>query len=111
MNNLYLYKDCNHHKLIEHGFKQSGNNYRYTLPVYTKDNECFVEAEFLVSLQENYIGYDIVDTCNNTLYHPFYDDSYSQNNLVVEMIEKNLSHELQRMYENHIIQKKGVIKI
>ena len=100
MNNLYLYKDCNHHKLIEHGFKQSGNNYRYILPVYTKDNECFVEADFLVSLQENYM-----------LYHPFYDDSYSQNNLVVEMIEKNLSHELQRMYENHIIQKKEVIKI
>ena len=71
MKQLKLHRQCTHDKLINFGFRKCGLNYKLFLPLYENKSKTVIPAEFLVSSLHNYIGYDVMDVCNNTLYTAF----------------------------------------
>lgn len=108
MRTLKLSQRCNQKNLSKFGFKQYGNNFKNVFPLFIHNGETLIQAEFLVSLQDNYIGYDIIDVCNDTLYLPYYDTSFSNNNLVLEKVTKNLNEVIRNFAQKNIIQKRGI---
>ena len=92
---LKLSNKCNHDILIHFGFKKCGANYKMFVPLYQKNNETLIECEMLASLEDKYIGYDILDTCNKTLYMAYYDnDSHCHSKNVVL---KNIKEEINKL--------------
>lgn len=106
---LKLSQRCNQKNLSKFGFKQYGSNFKNIFPLFIHNGETLIQAEFLVSLQDNYIGYDIIDVCNDTLYLPYYDTSFSNNNIVLEKVKKNFNELITGFAKKNIIQKRGII--
>ena len=86
MKQLKLSNKCNHEMLINYGFKKYGINYKMFIPLYQKNNETLIELEMLVSSVDHYIGYDVVDRCNDTLYTAYYDPEYVAKNDVLDCV-------------------------
>ena len=109
MKPLKLNSKCNHDKLINFGFKKYGMNYKMFIPLYTSKNETFIEAEFLVSTLDNYIGYDVIDKNIDMIYSPFYNPEYSggNNNLVLQKVKEKLASILADMSKSQIIILRG----
>ena len=96
MRQLKLSNNCNHDTLINFGFKKYGTSYKMFVPLYQKNTEALIECEILVSLEEKYIGYDILDTCNKTLYMAYYDkDSRCH---LKNVVLKNIKEEVRKLF-------------
>lgn len=108
MKTLKLSKRCNHNKLIDFGFKKSGLTYKLSVPLYEKDHEIMISADFLISCLDNYIGFDVIDVCNETLYSSFYDTTFQNKSDVLLIVKKSLESVLDEMASNNIIQKRGL---
>lgn len=106
MKQLKLSSKCNHDALVNFGFKKYGMNYKMFIPLYQKNNETLIECEFFISCLENYIGYDVLDKCNNTLYMAFYDKEKYGENLVLETVQRNLEETFRSLADNNIITKR-----
>lgn len=104
MKQLKLNKKCTTDKLESFGFKKYGTNYKMFVPLYkNKDtDETLIEAEILISLTENYVGYDVLDVCNNTLYAAFYNKEFSYNNIVLNIVLSNMAKFFVKMNESNI---------
>lgn len=101
MKQLKLNNKCNHDTLINFGFKKYGMNYKMFIPLYQKNDETLIEAEILISLDDNYIGYDVLDVCHKTIYTAFYDKDNS-NNIVCDEVMKKLDDLFDSMKESYI---------
>ena len=108
MKQLKLNKKCTIDKLESFGFKKNGMNYKMFIPLYQKNSETLIELEILISCADNYIGCDVIDKCNNTLYMAFYDGDRYGKNLVLETVEKNLEKTFNKLADNNIITKRGL---
>ena len=108
MRQLKLSNKCSHDTLINFGFKKYGMNYKMFIPLYQKNSETLIELEILISCADNYIGCDVIDKCNNTLYMAFYDGDRYGKNLVLETVEKNLEKAFNKLADNNIITKRCV---
>lgn len=106
MKQLKLSTKCNHDALINFGFKKYGMNYKMFIPLYQKNNETLIELEMLVSSVDHYIGYDVLDKCNNTLYMAFYDKEKYGENLVLDTVQRNLEETFRSLADNNIITKR-----
>lgn len=108
MKQLKLSKRCNHSKLIDFGFKKSGLSYKMSVPLYKRNGETMISADFLVSCLDNYIGFDVMDVCNKTLYSTFYDTTFQNRSDVLLIVKKSLESVLEEMANENIIQKRGL---
>ena len=99
MKQLKLHRQCTHDKLINFGFRKCGLNYKLFLPLYENKSKTVIAAEFLVSSLDNYIGYDVMDVCNDTLYTAFYDREYTNEdkNDVYKIVHTRLSDIMDEM--------------
>ena len=104
MKQLQLSNKCNHDTLINFGFKKYGMNYKMFIPLYQKNNETLIELELLISSVDQYIGYDVIDKCNDTLYVAYYNQSECEN-LVLTKIKEKIIKILKDMEEKEIIMK------
>ena len=105
MRQLKLSNKCSHDTLINFGFKKYGMNYKMFIPLYQKNGETLIELEMLVSCVDNYIGYDVIDKCNNTLYMAYYDQDVYGDNLVLYKVQKKVNEVFNDMVRNNIIMK------
>ena len=106
MKPLKLSSKCNHDVLIDYGFKKTGMNYKMFIPLYKHKDETMIEVEFLVSCLDNYIGFDVLDVCNKTLYTAFYDTEYAGPSFVLTCVKDNLDRILKDMASKNIITKR-----
>lgn len=106
MKQLKLSNKCNHEMLINYGFKKYGMNYKMFVPLYQKNNETLIELEMLVSSVDHYIGYDVVDRCNDTLYTAYYDPEYAAKSDVLDCVVEKVNWILNDMAEKNIITKR-----
>ena len=105
MRQLKLSNKCSHDTLINFGFKKYGMNYKMFIPLYQKNSETLIELEMIVSCVDNYIGYDVIDKCNNTLYMAYYDQDVYGDNLVLYKVQKKVNEVFNDMVRNNIIMK------
>ncbi len=110
MKQLKLHRQCTHDRLTNFGFRKYGLNYKLFLPLYERNSQTLIEAEFLVSPVDNYIGYDVVDVCNNTLYTAYYDREYTDENKnkVYKEVFNRLSNIMDELVKEKIIRKKVI---
>ena len=106
MRQLKLSKKCSHDTLINFGFKKYGMNYKMFIPLYQKNNEALIELEMLVSFIDNYIGYDVVDKCNDTLYTAYYDQEYAPKSVVLDSVISKIEMIFADMVDKNIITKR-----
>lgn len=106
MKQLKLNNLCSHDTLINFGFKKYGMNYKMFIPLYQKNSETLIELEVLISSVDHYIGYDVLDKCNNTLYMAFYDKEKYGENLVLDTVQRNLEETFRSLADNNIITKR-----
>lgn len=106
MKQLKLSNKCNHEMLINYGFKKYGMNYKMFVPLYQKNSETLIELEMLVSSVDHYIGYDVVDRCNDTLYTAYYDPEYVAKSDVLDCVVEKMNWILNDMTEKNIITKR-----
>lgn len=106
MKQLKLSNKCNHEMLINYGFKKYGMNYKMFVPLYQKNSETLIELEMLVSSVDHYIGYDVVDRCNDTLYTAYYDPEYVAKSDVLDCVIEKMNWILNDMAEKNIITKR-----
>lgn len=106
MRQLKLSNKCSHDTLINFGFKKYGMNYKMFIPLYQSNNETLIELEILISSVDHYIGYDVLDKCNNTLYMAFYDKEKYGENLVLDTVQRNLEETFRSLADNNIITKR-----
>lgn len=106
MKQLKLSNKCNHEMLINYGFKKYGINYKMFVPLYQKNGETLIELEMLVSSVDHYIGYDVVDRCNDTLYTAYYDPEYAAKSDVLDCVVEKVNWILNDMAEKNIITKR-----
>lgn len=106
MKQLKLSNKCNHEMLINYGFKKYGMNYKMFVPLYQKNGETLIELEMLVSSVDHYIGYDVVDRCNDTLYTAYYDTEYAAKSDVLDCVVEKVNWILNDMAEKNIITKR-----
>lgn len=104
MKQLKLNKKCTPEKMIDFGFKKYGANYKMFVPLYENSGEKMIEAEVLISPTDNYIGYDILDVCNKTLYTAYYDKEFSTNNVVLNSVLTNLAKLFVELNQKEIIE-------
>lgn len=104
MKQLQLSNKCNYDTLINFGFKKYGMNYKMFIPLYQKNGETLIELEILISSVDQYIGYDVIDKCNDTLYVAYYNQSECEN-LVLTKIKEKIIKILKDMEEKEIIMK------
>ena len=107
---LKLHRQCTHSKLTNFGFRKYGLNYKLFLPLYENKSKTVIAAEFLVSSLDNYIGYDVMDVCNDTLYTAFYDREYTneEKNDVYRTVYARLSVIMDDMVKAKIIRKRVI---
>lgn len=106
MKQLKLSNKCNHEILINYGFKKYGMNYKMFVPLYQKNGETLIELEMLVSSVDHYIGYDVIDKCNDTLYTAYYDPEYVAKSDVLDCVVEKMNWILNDMAEKNIITKR-----
>ena len=106
MKQLKLSNKCSHDTLINFGFKKYGMNYKMFIPLYQKNNETLIELEMLVSSVDSYIGYDVVDKCNDTLYTAYYDQEYAPKSVVLDSVISKIEMILADMVDKNIITKR-----
>ena len=106
MKQLKLNPECQQKDLINFGFKKYGMNYKMFIPLYQRNNETLIELEILISSVDHYIGYDVLDKCNNTLYMAFYDKEKYGENLVLDTVQRNLEETFRSLADNNIITKR-----
>ena len=106
MKQLKLSKKCSHDALINFGFKKYGMNYKMFIPLYQKNNETLIELEMLVSSVDHYIGYDVIDKCNDTLYTAYYDPEYAVKSDVLNCVVEKVNKTLIDMADKNIITKR-----
>ena len=106
MKQLKLSARCSHDDLINFGFKKYGMNYKMFIPLYQKNNETLIELEILISCADNYIGCDVIDKCNDTLYTAYYDPEYAAKSDVLDCVTKKVNEILSNMAEINIITKR-----
>ena len=106
MKQLKLSNKCNHEMLINYGFKKYGINYKMFIPLYQKNSETLIELEMLVSSVDHYIGYDVIDKCNDTLYTAYYDPEYAVKSDVLDCVVKKIDKILSDMVDKNIITKR-----
>lgn len=106
MKQLKLSKKCSHDALINFGFKKYGMNYKMFIPLYQKNNETLIELEILISFIDNYIGYDVVDKCNDTLYTAYYDQEYAPKSVVLDSVISKIEMIFADMVDKNIITKR-----
>ena len=106
MKQLKLSNKCNHEMLINKGFKKYGMNYKMFVPLYQKNSETLIEFEMLVSSVDHYIGYDVVDRCNDTLYTAYYDPEYAAKSDVLDCVVEKVNWILNDIAEKNIITKR-----
>ena len=105
MKQLKLSNKCNHDILIGFGFKKYGMNYKMFIPLYQKNSETLIELEMMVSSIDNYIGYDVIDKCNDTLYAAYYDKEYKTKSDVLNSVMKTINSIFKDMVDQNIITK------
>lgn len=81
-------------------------NYKMFIPLYQKNNETLIELEILISCADNYIGCDVIDKCNDTLYTAYYDPEYAAKSDVLDCVTKKVNEILSNMAEINIITKR-----
>lgn len=106
MRQLKLSNKCSHDTLINFGFKKYGMNYKMFIPLYQKNNETLIELEMLVSSVDHYIGYDVIDKCNDTLYTAYYDSEYAAKSDVLNCVVEKVNKTLIDMADKNIITKR-----
>ena len=106
MKQLKLNNQCSHDTLINFGFKKYGMNYKMFIPLYQKNNETLIELEMLVSSVDHYIGYDVIDKCNDTLYTAYYDPEYAAKSDVLNCVVEKVNKTLIDMADKNIITKR-----
>ena len=106
MRQLKLSKKCSHDTLINFGFKKYGMNYKMFVPLYQKNGETLIELEMLVSSVDHYIGYDVIDKCNDTLYTAYYDQEYAVKSDVLNCVVEKVNKTLIDMADKNIITKR-----
>ena len=106
MKQLKLSNKCNHEMLINYGFKKYGINYKMFIPLYQKNSETLIELEMLVSSVGHYIGYDVIDKCNDTLYTAYYDPEYAVKSDVLNCVVEKVNKTLIDMADKNIITKR-----
>lgn len=108
MRQLKLSKKCSHDTLINFGFKKYGMNYKMFIPLYQKNNETLIELEILISSVDSYIGYDVVDKCNDTLYTAYYDQEYAPKSVVLDSVISKIETIFKDMVDKNIITKRCI---
>ena len=106
MKQLKLSNKCNHEMLINYGFKKYGMNYKMFIPLYQKNNDTLIELEILVSSVDHYIGYDVIDKCNDTLYTAYYDKEYAAKSKILDYVSNKINSVLSEMADKNIITKR-----
>ena len=106
MRQLKLSNKCSHDTLINFGFKKYGMNYKMFIPLYQKNSETLIELEILISSVDHYIGYDVIDKCNDTLYTAYYDPEYAVKNDVLNCVVEKVNKTLIDMADKNIITKR-----
>ena len=105
MKQLKLNKKYTPEKLIDFGFKKYGISYKMFVPLYENNDEKLIEAEVLISPTDSYIGYDVLDVCNKTLYYAFYNQNclcnYSSD--VLKTVIKNINNLFENLEKKEII--------
>lgn len=106
MKQLKLSNKCSHDTLINFGFKKYGMNYKMFIPLYQKNSETLIELEVLISSVDHYIGYDVIDKCNDTLYTAYYDPEYAVKSDVLNCVVEKVNKTLIDMADKNIITKR-----
>lgn len=76
------------------------------IPLYQKNDETLIELEMLVSSVDHYIGYDVIDKCNDTLYTAYYDPEYAVKSDVLNCVVEKVNKTLIDMADKNIITKR-----
>ncbi|MCI8579211.1 MAG: hypothetical protein HFH04_00425 [Dorea sp.] len=102
---INLHKECKKDDLAEYGFRKCGAEYRLNIPLYKYKHTPIISVNFVVSIFDNYIGYDVIDNNSGELYTHLYNRMYSnpKHNKVLKKIIKELNIHLERMKNVGII--------
>lgn len=102
---IVLNKDYKTDDLIKYGFKKYGTNYRLNIPLYRYKDIPVVSASFIISVSDNYIGYDVIDNNSGEIYTHFYNRTYTnpKHNKVLKVVIKELNLNLEKMKRLNII--------
>ena len=73
---IKLHKNCKIKDLTKYGFKKYGFNYKLSIPLYKYKNAPVISASFMISMNDNYIGYDVIDNNSGEIYTHFYNRTY-----------------------------------
>lgn len=103
---MKLHKNCNEEKLLEHGFSKYGTRYLYKKSVYRNNNRSIIDLIVTVELdeKEKYVTYDVIT--NGDMYVPYYNNEYSQKNIVLKKVKRNINAEVKKLEKSEIIESK-----
>lgn len=101
-----LNKKCNNKILLDYGFKKYRNLYIITIPLYSYGVHTVIQSRFTVSLEEDFICYDVINALYDSTYASFYDNEYSnpKENIVLKTVKNNFRKELELMKRKNIIE-------
>ena len=94
MYRLYISK----HEMKTIGFRYDYilKDYVYEFPVYKYGRKLVITCKLGVDLENYEVWFAVYDT-KGTIYAPYYDKEFHKNNLVVEIVEKNIQKEFKKL--------------
>lgn len=105
MSNVYLNKHCKIKNLLEYGFRKNKKYYELIKPIYINNNCPVISVKFIISLDDSFIDYDVINNNSGELYTHFYNREYGnqKQNKVLKIIINELNKILKEMKSRNII--------
>ncbi len=104
--NYILNKNISDNILKNYGYRNNGIDYTYKIVAYYnkmgKRKQPIIFIRFLVNIKDNIFNYEVIDN-DGSVYHHFYNRTFIKNR-IVDIINKLLNKELNKMEESEIIE-------
>lgn len=109
MINIHNYRphaDVTREMLQKNNFKYIDGIYLCRFPVYKHQKDIVLWCILFLDIENNSCNIQITDT-NNATYAPYFNRTYSVNNIVVESIDKKLQGVIGTLVKKKILKKRG----
>lgn len=94
---------CTEKMLKDYGFSKNNNLYKISKPLYENNGIPLIILSLVVDMNNQYVGYDIIDQNTKLLYFAFYDQTQNNQNVVLHKVENKLQEILRDMDQKNIL--------